>query len=105
MSESNIGGRKSRNIRNHLFILYGVLNSVKQKESKPVDIQLYDIKQMFDSMWESETMNDLYEVCTPDDKIALVYEGNREISIKVNTPFGETATAKVNDCELQCPSW
>ena len=101
MSESNIGGRKSRNIRNHLFILYGILNSVKQKESKPVDIQLYDIKQMFDSMWEAETMNDLYEVCTPDDKIALVYEGNKEIRIKVNTPFGETGETNVKDCELQ----
>ena len=54
MSESNIGGRKSRNIRNHLFILNGILNSVRQRESKPVDLQLYDIKQCFDSMWVSE---------------------------------------------------
>ena len=90
MSESNIGGRKARNIRNHLFILNGILNSVKQKEGKPLDVQLYDIRQMFDSLWECETMNDLYEVCTPDDKLALVYESNREIFIKVNTPFGET---------------
>ena len=69
------------------------MNSVKQKESKPVDIQLFDIRQMFDSLWESETMNDLYEVCTPDDKLALVYESNKEIFIKVKTFFDFLATS------------
>ena len=72
MSESNIGGRKSRNIRNHLFILNGILNSVQQKESKPIDLQLFDIKQCFDSMWVSETMNDMAEVCKADDKVSLI---------------------------------
>ena len=33
MSDSNIGARKNRNIKNHLFIIYGVINSVlKGKE-------------------------------------------------------------------------
>jgi hypothetical protein len=28
MTDSNIGARKKRNIRNHLMIIYGVINSV-----------------------------------------------------------------------------
>ena len=32
MSGSNIGARKRRNIREHLFIIYGVINSVLQGE-------------------------------------------------------------------------
>ena len=28
MSESNIGARKRRNIRDHLFVIYGIINSV-----------------------------------------------------------------------------
>ena len=31
MSASNVGRRKNRNIRNHLFIVYGIINSVVQK--------------------------------------------------------------------------
>ena len=28
MSDSNIGARRNRNIKNHLFIIYGIMNSV-----------------------------------------------------------------------------
>ena len=42
MTDSNIGARKKRNIRNHLFILYGIINSVLKGESC-VDIQIYDL--------------------------------------------------------------
>ena len=59
MSCSNVGGRKERNIRNHLFIVYGVINSVLNNESPPVDLQFYDLKQCFDAMWLEESMNDL----------------------------------------------
>ena len=32
MSPSNIGARKHKNIRNHLFVVYGVINSVLHEE-------------------------------------------------------------------------
>jgi hypothetical protein len=35
MSDSNVGGRKGRNIRNHLFMVYGIINSVLNNESPP----------------------------------------------------------------------
>lgn len=101
MSDSNIGGRKKRNIRNHLFVLYGILNSVRQKESRPVDIQLYDIRQCFDSMWEEETMNDMFEICEKDEKLCVVYELNKTAFIAVNTPFGQTERKQVNSIEMQ----
>ena len=28
MSDSNIGARRNKNVRNHLFIVYGIINSV-----------------------------------------------------------------------------
>ena len=28
MSDSNIGARRDRNIKNHLFMIYGIINSV-----------------------------------------------------------------------------
>ena len=39
LSYSNIGGRKGRNIRDHLFVVYAVINDVINGLSPPIDIQ------------------------------------------------------------------
>ena len=62
MSESNIGARKKRNIRDHLFILYSVINSVLKDNTDCIDIQLYDIQKCFDSLWIDDVFNDLYDI-------------------------------------------
>ena len=41
MSDSNVGGRKRRNIRDNLFVIYATINdAVRNKKS--IDIQFYD---------------------------------------------------------------
>ena len=40
MSDSNIGSRKNRNIKNHLFIIYGVINSVIKGKEDPIDTMI-----------------------------------------------------------------
>ena len=42
MSDSNVGGRKNRNIRDNLFIVYGIINYAI-KEDIDVDMNLYDL--------------------------------------------------------------
>ena len=42
MSDSNIGARKNRNVKNHLFVVYGVVNYVLQEEKSGIDICIYD---------------------------------------------------------------
>ena len=71
MSDSNVGGRKARNIRDNLFIVYGVINFAI-KENLKVDINLYDIAKCFDSMWYEETMNDLWDAGAQDDYLLLL---------------------------------
>ena len=34
MSDSNIGGRKKKNIKNHLFIVYGVINAALEEKRR-----------------------------------------------------------------------
>ena len=51
MSYSNIGGRQNKNIRNHLFTIHGVINSVMQGEENCVDLQVYNLEQCFDALW------------------------------------------------------
>ena len=43
MSDSNVGGRKRKNIRNHLFIVNGIINeTIKLKTN--VDIEILDFR-------------------------------------------------------------
>ena len=90
ISDSQVGGRSEYSIRNHLFVIYSVLNSVIQKESSPVDIHMYDLCKCFDGLWLEECCNNLYEAGITDDKLALIYEGNKVNNVAVRTPGGLT---------------
>ena len=48
MSDCNIGERKNKNIKNHLFIVYAVINYVLNSGSVCVDIHIYDLVKAFD---------------------------------------------------------
>ena len=50
MSSSNIGGRKNRNIRDHLFVINAILHDASKDKKKSIDIEIYDIKKCFDKM-------------------------------------------------------
>ena len=89
MSDSNIGARKNKNIRNHIFIVNSIIHDVLSKKGKkPIDIMILDYKQMFDSECLYECMNDVYEAGLKDDTFALLYEANRINEVAVQTPNG-----------------
>jgi hypothetical protein len=98
MSGSNIGARRNQNIRNHLFMIHGIINSVIQAEDKCIDIQVYDLEQAFDALWLEDCMLDLYdslpeEEC--DDKLALIYETNVNNLVAVNIGVGQTERVSI----------
>ena len=105
MSESNVGGRKNRSYREHLLILYSIINSVNQKECPPIDCQLYDVKQCFNSLDLIECCNDLYESGMTNDDLAQIYEGNKNNKIAVNTPCGQTDRISMPSIVAQGGSW
>ena len=100
MSDSNVGGRKNRNIRDNLFIVNGVINFARQ-EKLEVDINLYDIAKCFDSMWHEETMNDLWDTGIQDDKFAVIAKLNEKCEIAVKTPVGVTERFQLEKIEMQ----
>ena len=86
MSDSQVGARKMKNIRNHIWIINGIISDVLSSKSKnPIDIQIFDYKQCFDSLWLQECMNDLYTAGLDDDKFALLYNVNKTVNIAVKT--------------------
>ena len=102
MSDSQVGARKMKNIRNHIWIINGIITDVLSSKSKnPIDIQIFDYKQCFDSLWLQECMNDLYTAGLDDDKFALLYNVNKTVNIAVKTPVGKTARQNIQNVITQ----
>ena len=107
MSYSNIGARKKRNIKNHLFIIYAVINSVIKSESC-VDIQIYDLVKAFDVLWLQDTMNDLWDTLperSRDDRLGLIYQLSKENLVAVNTAVGQTDRVTIPEFTAQGGTW
>ena len=83
MSDTNVGGEKPRNIRDNLFVVYGII-TYDLEEGIEIDMTLYDLAKCFDSMWFQETMNDLL------DAGAQGWQMNTNCNIAVKTPAGIT---------------
>ena len=102
MSDSQVGARKGKNIRNHIWIVNGIISDVlSQKSKKPIDIQIFDYKQCFDSLWLNECMNDLYSAGLDNDKFALLYNVNSKVNIAVKTPVGKTDRQSIHNVIAQ----
>ena len=79
MSDSQIGARKDKNSRNHIWILNAVISDVmNNKEIKPIDIKILDAKQCFDGLWPEDCLNDIYLYGIKDDALPLLYNGCQE---------------------------
>ena len=82
MSDSNVGARKMKNIRNHIFVLNGIINDVIHNPGRDsIDIEILDYKQSFDFMWMEEVINDLWEAGIQDDNLSLL---GKSVSTKTN---------------------
>ena len=68
-------------------IIHDVISSQKKQ---PVLLQIYDYRQMFDAIFLEEAISDIYDAGCKDDNLSLLYNANKEMSVRVNTPCGLT---------------
>ena len=101
MSDSNIGAQSDKNIKNHLFVIYGLIHSFKNA-NKCLDIMVFDLVEAFDSLWLQHFMIDLYKSSsTRNDKMRLLYLLNKENKVAVNTPVGQTDRKTIRNLVMQ----
>jgi hypothetical protein len=101
MSSSNIGGRRNRNIRDHLFVINGIINDAIQN-NESIDIQIMDVAKCFDKMNYTETANDLYEAGVRDDQFVTVANSNKKCQVSVKVPGGsQTKRVEMTEIEMQ----
>ena len=95
LTDSNVGARKNRNIRDNIFILNAVMNSLKGFE-KAVDFQVYDIEKCFDSLWLHEVVNSLFEAGFQNDKLPLLFleNNNAYVAVKIQDRISKRVSIK-----------
>ena len=108
MSNSNIGARKGRNVKAHLFLIYGIINSVIRGDEPCIDVQIYDLVKAFDSLWLEDCMIDAYDSLEKenrDDKVSLLYESSKENLVAINTAVGQTKRISMPRIVQQGGTW
>ena len=108
MSDCNVGSRRKRNIKDHLLIIHGIINSVIRGNEECIDIQIYDIEKAFDALWLEDCLNDIVDNLpgkNQNDKISLLYESNKTNMVAVKTTVGLTERVNMPNIVQQGGTW
>ena len=91
LTDGNVGCRKNRSSRDNIYVMGAIINSVVNGDSKPIQVQVMDIKTCFDKLWLEASINSLYEHGLQNDKLNLLYIENKHanVAIKVNRDLTE----------------
>ena len=83
------GSRKDRSAADNVFLLRGTIDHHKFTK-KSLYITAYDVATAFDSLWLEDCLLSLNDLGIEKDLLQLIYNLNKEASVVVQTPFGET---------------
>ena len=86
LTDGNVGARKTRNIRDNIFVLGAVINSVINGREDPIQVQVQDVEKCFDKLWLEATTNALFDAGLQHDMLNLLYIENKnaKVAVKVN---------------------
>ena len=102
MTDAQIGARKNKSVRNHLFILNSIISDVMSAKKKdPIDLNIMDFKQMFDAEEIQTVLNSFYDAGIQNDLFAVVYEANKSVDFAVKTPTGMTDLGTIRNKIMQ----
>ena len=105
LSDCNVGGRKGRSVRDNIFVLNAIMNSIRRGNKEAHDAQVYDVKQCFDALWLQECINALYEAGITNDKLNLLYLTNSSAEIAIKTSTGITNRENISKIVMQGTVW
>ena len=105
LSDCNVGARKKQNIRDNIFVVNAITNSVINGNEDPIDVQVFDVEKCFDSLWLQECINDLYDAGLNNDKLPLLFLENQNAKIAVKTPKGISRRVSIQNIVMQGTVW
>ena len=102
MSDFQIGGRKGKNVRDHIFVVNGVIqDTLSSVKVTPINLMVADFQQCFDGLSLPLACKDLYSSGCKDDKLALLYNINKRSYVAVKTPLGWPERFNIHENVLQ----
>ena len=105
LTECNVGCRKSRNIRDNIFVLQAILNDTKNGSKDEIDISVYDVEKCIDSLWVQECINDMFDAGVQSDKLNLLYLLNKDAQVAVKTSKGISERETISNIIMQGTVW
>ena len=96
LTDSNVGARKQRNIRDNIFVMNAIINSMSKENGEALDCQVFDVEKCFDSLWLHEVINCLYEAGLRNDKLPLLFleNNNAKVAVKCNNELSSRVSIK-----------
>ena len=100
-----MGARKQRGVRDNIFVISAISNSVLNGNSQPIQVQIMDAEKCFDKLWLQSCINAIYEAGMDTDQLNLLYIENRnaQIAVKVNNKL--SMRINVKDVIMQGSVW
>ena len=92
-------------MREHLFVINAIINSVKRGPEDPVDIGVFDVNKCFDSLWVEDCINDMFEAGLRNDKLPLLYIMNQNANIAIKNSWGLTERTNIRNIIMQGTTW
>ena len=105
LTDCNVGSRKLRNIRDHIFVLNAILNLVTNKTEEALDCQVYDVDKCHDSLWLHEVVNDQFDAGLTNDKLSLLFLENSNAQVGVKSASGISRRIPIRNIIMQGTVW
>ena len=105
LTDGNVGARKHRNIRDNIFIVGAISNSVINGKQTPIQITMTDVEKCFDKLWLQATINALFEAGLTCDTLNLLYIENEYAQIAVKVNGNLTKRINVKEVVMQGSVW
>ena len=86
LTDSNVGARKKRSIRNHNWVINGIIKDTLATKDKAIDLLIMDYAQCFDSLDTKIVSNELFETGVQSDHLNLIYESDSLSKVAIKTP-------------------
>ena len=105
LTDSNVGARRNRNIRDNIFVINAVTNEIVRKKKEGIDLQIFDVYKCFDKLWAKECFNDIFESGFTNDKLPLLFNENINAKVAVKTARGTTRRTNISEVVMQGTVW
>ena len=100
-----MGARKQRNIRDNIFVMNAIINSMSKENGESLDCQVFDIEKCFDSLWLHEVINCLYEAGFRNDKLPLLFLENNNAKVAIKSKEGLSSRVSIQHIIMQGSVW